>query len=320
MKHVKLFESWLNDDERDALYPRPPHRPVWRKAEGEVTEETLKLLQALQPDFHDVSLFSWHPNIEAAQYSGKKNPYSHSDGNYNSRMRLNLSLIAKTTEPKPYSSNWDGFRVIERALKPFPFMEKCGGSGHREPDGRYSTQVQISFLTKGIGTHEKAAEIKKEKITSGAYTFESGEWKFIPVEDFDPYKREKKAVAHLCALLEKIFSKVPEVKRTRIAGFKPLHPRIAVDLVDGGFVIEIKDELGLEYENGEGEYSFEISHKKTNSFSYDKGSIVEGLRELLEATKLFSKKHVEELAKDPENYAQILKSFRGRVSGRDFGF
>lgn len=181
---IKNYTEWLNEswleNFRETVLPVPQVNNNWKKAKGNVTPDTMKLLELLEKDFDEVAIFSWHPNIRQAQYTDGK---QHFDSNYNSRTHISGSIICKYND-HPDSSPDDGFRTIEKAVKAFPYMKTMGGSGN-EDHGKKTYQVQISFLTAGVGTHGESSINKESKLSHGAYSLKNGEWMFIPVSDFD---------------------------------------------------------------------------------------------------------------------------------------
>jgi len=318
MKYLQLFETWLNDN-REMIVPVPRDYPNWKLLDSNVTDDTKKLLDLLEPDFHDVALFSWHPNIEQAQYSDNKKYYRDGDSNYNKRLWIDGSLIALRREDKPKPTgewpNNSNHGIVEKAMKQFPYIQTLGGSGDRMGE-RESVQVQLSFLTKNVGTHEEANDIKQNKITAGAYSFFDGRWNYIPAEKLDPTGPIKEKLESTAQLLKKIFENFPDVKKVFVMSWNPMNKTVRVEL----------SQLNSKYNS----YNIKVNCDNDLNLSYDLESTGPSIRittlknasldKIFTSINLIPDEKSEALGKNPENYAEILKEYRGKVAGRNYNF
>jgi len=162
-------------EDRNFIMPRPKRQPKWVKVTSKnVTKQTRIALDKLGEFFPNVSFFSWHPNIPRAQYGDDPKNYTQYNSNYNSRIWIGDSLIARSSKgTKSHAAVNDGHKTLKKALEHIPELETLGGSGSSDDDTK-TYQTQISFL-KTVGTHEEVKEIKNRVITHGAYSLYKGE-------------------------------------------------------------------------------------------------------------------------------------------------
>jgi hypothetical protein len=317
MKYLQLFENWLLQS-RDIL-PIPDSNVQWKDVKGNVTSDTLKLLTSLQDKWHDVALFSWHPNIRMAQYSPSGDTF---DSNYNSRLWISGSLICLAAEKNQSKEGFDDRRNIELALKSFP-VNAMGGSGNTE-NGRAVRQIQLSFLTKDVGTHEEAKKIKESTFTPGAYTFESGKWKYIPAEDFDVMPKLNAEFKKLMILLEDSFTvcdNVSSVKsHLRETSFTIRVNTTSPKWTKGWFEVTVKPSKPPEYK-------IEIVGQN-NVHSNNTIKHVDTIEDMLLVSDLFPEDVNHKLAvkyrEDKNVYEKVLNDFlhqkRGQLKSKKFNF
>ena len=204
------LQSYLYDD-RNISIPVPTNVPEWtRVSESNVTSETKGILDKLVSKVHEVSLFSWHPNIQNAQYSEGKGFAGW--GNYNSRISLGDSIIVKGFDKTLEN---DGYDFIRDSLNHIPEVKTCGGSGNRE-DGLKTYRSQLSFLHT-VGTHDESNDLKNRLITHGAYSFFDGEWWYIPAHLFNPYLEDERIVKEKGEELRSIYKHHPDVEFLEIS-------------------------------------------------------------------------------------------------------
>jgi hypothetical protein len=215
-----LKEGWLHKG-GSMPYLQTPQKtkgwkmPSFRKLDNQVTPDTRKLLSMLQPYYHDVALFSWHPNIKRAQYSGY---YHHSasekPNNRNSRewIESNLTVMRSKENPNEERSFGD-LDFLRKIVQSFDYMKYLGGSGDTQ-DGRNVAIAQLSFM---VGDAEDfGRKVKAEKLTAGAYTFKDGEWEYVGAEEFDitPLLRAE-ALAEVSKIRD-VLEASPEVEKTTV--------------------------------------------------------------------------------------------------------
>jgi hypothetical protein len=327
MKHFQLFEAWLRGGH--GVVSRPTGTFTWKKAKGQITENTQKLLDLMQENFHDVAIFSWHPNIKLAQYGDiPKSFWPDTSGkrtNINRRSWIIDSIIVKRRKDKPKEERtFEDGRILDKIFKHFPMLNSSGGSGDTE-EGRHVTQRQISFLTNGVGTHEKASEIKDSTFTPGAYTFKDNEWYFIPDDDFNPLPNIQQTRENHLKMLADMFSHWPTVENVQMQAntWSTTQPTLKIALENGGSrSIRIED---VSYTTA-GEYNYTVTltpAKDQPDFGRhgrDARVECEGISKMIKEIEIFPSDIAEKLAENPKEYKTILHEYRGRASGKTFGF
>ena len=309
MKHISSFDNFINEswlqDERDYVLPKPSNDVVWNKAEGNVTDDTFDILKKLQPNFHDVSLFSWHPNIQTAQYFDKITSYNKS--NYNSRIWIAGSIIVKRTQESPKEDRtFSDYRVIEHVINEYPYMNVQGGSGCTEK-GRHVCRMQIFF--KG-DDHSHSKVLKEEKITAGAYTYNGREWLYIPVEDFNVIPKVKLENNEILEYLKQFIEICDDVKTVVLKNFQKTQPRLEIFCENFKKIVEIMI-VNIDL--------FDVWGKK-EGIRYKSGlKITDALIEL----NIFPEYVNKQISENPDNWKEILKNFgyerRGKIQTKKFG-
>jgi hypothetical protein len=321
---IKNFSEWLNEgwmsNFRDVVVPVPMKDHTWRKAEGNVTPDTLELLKKLQPNFHEIALFSWHPNIKQAQYYDGYHEREN-ESNYNSRSLIEDSIIVLSNSTEKNNNTW---QVISREVDSFGYMKTSGGNG-RTQDGKESKQTQISFLTGGVGTHEEARKIKNEKLTPGAYSYNGKEWMFIPADDFDTtpviFERIKKTadiIQYFLESVDKLETVTNTIEKKTAANFTSGYAEIRGTFKDKSSPIRAKvllkggDQAVIEYSQSTPEGNWwQRTYKNLPDF----------FKALAERNpQLFTAEDLKEMDGDIETFVENYRHrHRGSFYGKKFG-
>jgi hypothetical protein len=319
-----LAEGWMVSG--GSYLPTPENvkgwkLPPWKIAKGNVTPETFALLKRLEPYFSEISLFSWHPNISAAQYSAYYRDNhtgftSDEPNNMNSRSFLEDKIVVKRSKnfPSEEDTTFSDFRIIERAIKAAGFMETSGGSGSQGKD-HDETSMQISFLhINKLRTHEEAKALKEKMITAGAYTFVNGTWKFIPYEEFSIIGYLENEARKEIDFIVEIFEGMGNAKIVYLNSFDSVNPKFNVTIDNSpAYTVNLK-------RKPDGSFKYEIHGKKWRACK-DRKELIEVMGNGLEEVcpRIFPDHLTKKLVENPENHAEILKDFRGKKAGKNTG-
>ena len=299
-----MEKSYLFDD-RDIIIPVPRIVPEWTRVEGNITAETQGILDKLVDRVHEVSIFSWHPNIVSSQYSDDPEDYRYHNNNYNSRIRLGNNIVIQGID----DTLDRGYHLIRNSISHVKEMRTEGGSG----DLRNGYQAQISFLVT-VRTHEESNDLKNRLITHGAYSFRDGEWWYVPAQLFDPYLEERKIVKERIEEICNIFNHHSSVKSSVI-------PSNLVSLYLEGVkkyysVIRVHTDQPARHV-----HVFRSSYRTHVSGQSDKDFSFSHLRNVLEFfPDVFSEEEIDLLSENPQDYKRILHDHRGKVAARKFEF